>query len=300
MRRIARALVPTIMVLSVLFSACASGAGSSTGPIAHPAGDDLVLRVEYRGGFLAPGFLLTSFPTFTMTGDGRVIVPGAQVDLFPGPALPAENERRLTAAGIQTVLKELARTGLFAASVEYRGAENFVADASDTVFTLHADGRDVVVTVYALGLLDPTGSNPGISEAELAAYGTLTRVVERLGNLDAWVPAGEWADASWHAYQPNALRLLVRNADADPPDESGIRNLLLDWPEASDPAAFGDETADGEHQCAVVSGQEAQDWYALLSGANQLTRFVKGDHRYEVTVRFQLPDEPLECPQPAA
>jgi hypothetical protein len=33
-----------------------------------------------------------------------------------------------------------------------------------------------------------------------------------------------------------------------------------------------------------------------LSGANGLTRFVKGDHRYRVTVRFQLPDEPPECP----
>jgi len=48
-----------------------------------------------------------------------------------------------------------------------------------------------------------------------------------------------------------------------------------------------------------VSGQEAKDWYAALSSANQLTRLVKGDHRYQVMVRFQLPDEPPECPSPA-
>jgi len=50
----------------------------------------------------------------------------------------------------------------------------------------------------------------------------------------------------------------------------------------------------------VVSGDGAEAWYTALSGANQLTRFVKGEHRYQVTVRFQLPDEPLECPQPPA
>lgn len=53
-------------------------------------------------------------------------------------------------------------------------------------------------------------------------------------------------------------------------------------------------------RCGVVSGQEATDWYQALTGANQLTRFVKDDHRYQVMVRFMLPDEPLECPALAA
>lgn len=99
---------------------------------------------------------------------------------------------------------------------------------------------------------------------------------------------------------PEALRLLVRNADADPPDDSGIGNQLLDWPADSDPDTFGDQASDGTIRCGVVSGLEAKDCYSALSGANQLTRFVSGDHRYEVTVRFQLPDEPLECPAPPA
>jgi hypothetical protein len=99
-------------------------------------------------------------------------------------------------------------------------------------------------------------------------------------------------------YQPDAIRLVVRNADSDPPDESGIGNVLVDWPVASDPAVFSEPGFD-DLRCGVVSGQEAEDWYAALATANQLTRFVKADHRYEVTVRFQLPDEPMECPSPA-
>ena len=62
---------------------------------------------------------------------------------------------------------------------------------------------------------------------------------------------------------------------------------------------LNDYEKDPAVRCVVVSGKDADDWYAALSSANGLTRFVKGDHRYQVTVRFQLPDEPLECPQPA-
>jgi hypothetical protein len=95
------------------------------------------------------------------------------------------------------------------------------------------------------------------------------------------------------------MRLIVRNADADPPDGSGIGNALLDWPAGSDPATFGDPAQGGSLRCGVVSGQTAKDWYEALSVANELTRFVKDDHRYQLTVRFMLPDEPPECPAEA-
>jgi hypothetical protein len=295
MRRIAQPWLPAT-ALSILLAACAPGPRGSTGPIDHPTGAALVLRIEFSGGFAGPAFAFTSFPPFTLSGDGRVIVPGAQIAIFPGPALPAVNVRRLTEAGIQAVLNEVAGTALFGASIEYRGAQNCVMDASDTVFTLHADGREVKVVAYGLGTL-PAGGCPGISGAEIAAHRTLLQLSDRLTNLEAWLPATAWAEPTWRPYQPTALRLLVRNADADQPDGSGIGNQLLDWPEDSNPATFGDPNPLANQRCGVVSGQRAQDWYAALSGANQLTRFVKDGHRYEVTVRFQLPDEPLACPK---
>ena len=295
-----------LAILSVsLLVACSLRPGGSTGPSAdpsvfkHPSGDDVILQVEFSGGFVPSSFLFTSFPAFTLTGDGRVIVPGAQIAIFPGPALPAANVRSLTEDGIQAVLKQVIGTGLFGKSVELLAAQNFVADVGDTIFTLHADGADVTIRVYGLGVFDSAGTYPGVSAEELAANRTLSRLSQDLGNLDAILPASAWADAAWQPYQPEALRLLVRNADADAPDESGIGNGLLDWPVDSDPATFGDPTSDGAQRCGVVSGQEARDWYAALGSANQLTRFVNGDHRFQVTVRFQLPDEPPECPSPA-
>ncbi len=300
MRRIAQPWLPAAAAILILLAACSAGPGGSTGPIDHPSGDALILRIEYSGGFIAPAFRFTSFPSFTLSGDGRVIVPGAQDAIFPGPALPTANVRRLTDAGIQAVLDEVARTALFGTSIEYRGAQNCVADASDTIFTLHAGGREVKVLVYGLGTLDPGGQCPGISAAEKAAHRTLQNLSERLTNLEAWLPATAWADPTWRPYQPIALRLLVRNADADQPDPSGIANQLLDWPDQSNPASFGDPIGLGDQRCGVVSGQPAQDWYAALLRANQLSRFVKDGHRYEVTVRLQLPDEPLACPQLAS
>lgn len=296
MRRIAKPLVPAVMVLSILLAACAR-LGGTPGLIEHPTGDEVVFRIAYSGGFAGPAFQFTSFPGFTLSGDGRIIVPGAQIEIFPGPALPAVNVRRLTEAGIQAVLNEIAGTALFGASAEYRGAQNCVMDASDTTFILDAFGSDVNIVVYGLGTLDAAGQCPGFTTSESAAHGTLQNLSNRLMNLDAWLDEGMWAETDWRPFQPEALRLLVRNADADLPDDSGISNGLLDWPDASDPATFGDPTGYGEERCDVVSGQAARDWHAALSGANQLTRFVSGGHRYQVTVRFLLPDDLRECPQ---
>lgn len=297
MKQIARPLLPAVLALSLL-AACSSGPGGSTGQIAHPTGDDMVLRIEFGGGMIRD-FHLTSFPSFTLLGDGRVIVPGAQIDIFPPPALPAVNVRTLNEEGIQALLRQVASTGLFGKSAEFLAAQNFLADAGDTIFTLHAEGKDVTIKVYGIGAFDAPGNYPGVSEEEIAANQTLSRLSLELGSLDDMLAASAWADA-WHPYQPEVLRLLVRNADADPPDESGIPNALIDWPVDSDPATFGDPASDGTIRCGVVSGQESEDWFAALTNANTLTRFVKGDHRYEVTVRFQLPDEPLECPSPPA
>lgn len=295
MTKTARLTVPLTLV-ALLLGAC-GGPGPPGKQIEHPIGDAVVLRVSYSGGFVGPGFDLLNHPTFSLLGDGRVIVPGAQDLLFPGPALPAMNVRRLTESGIQAVLAELEETGLFTEDLDLRGAQNCVADASDVIFAMHADQRDVKATVYALGILDGAGSCPGVSADELAMHTTLNRLNGRLSDLDSWLPAGSWVD-EWQVFRPEAMRLIVRNTDAEEPDGSGIPSSLVPWPAGSDPATFGEETDFGL-RCGVVSGAEANEWYDLLGAANQLTRFTRGDYRYAVSVRFLLPDEPAACVVPA-
>jgi hypothetical protein len=298
MKRSAHRFAPIPLALLLLLAACSGASGPSDGQIAHPPGDRLVLRVEHRGGMLAGAFF-TSLPAFTLLGDGRVILPGAQIDIFPGPALPSVQVRQLTEAGMQTVLRAVAASGQFAASAEWRGAQNFVADAADTVFTMNADGRTVTVSVYGLGTLVPGEGPPTFPAAERPVHQALGQLLERLSTLDAWLPVTAWGGQAWQPYVPDALRLLVRNADADPPDAGGIANQELPWPIAADPATFGAATTFSDFRCGVVTDDEAEAWYTALTGANQLTRWTSGDHRYEVMVRPLISDEPEECPTEA-
>jgi hypothetical protein len=280
-----------------MLAACSDGSGPSGGQIVHPSGDELVLRVEHRGGLMIAGADFTNLPAFTLLGDGRVFLPGAQIGIFPGPALPSVQVRQLTEAGVQTVLNAVAASGQFAASAEWRGAQNFVADAPDTIFTLNANGRTVTVSIYGLGTVIPGEEPPTFPAVEKPIHQALGRLLERLTTLDTWLPVTAWAaDQTWQPYVPDALRLVVRNADADPPDNSGIANQELPWPISADPATFGTATEFGDFRCGVVTGEDLDAWYEALSNANQLTRFVVGDHRYEVSARPLLPDEAEECP----
>ena len=298
------AALPIALILILAIAACGRTGGSASpsggsGGITHPAGDALVFRIAYAGGFVPPMSDVTNLPAFTLTGDGRVILPGAMAAIFPGPLMPAVQVRRLTEGGVQTVLQTIAASGQFGGSVEWRGAQGFVADASDTIFTLHADDRETVVKVYGLGTVAPgMEPPPNFPAAEMAAHQALQRLVDRLTTLDQWLPASGWADAAWRAYEPSAMLLLARNADADPPDDSGIGNTEIEWPVAGDPAAFGAPTTLPDMRCGVVSGEDAGTWLAVLSTANQLTRWTSDGHKYEVTVRPLMPDDPETCLEP--
>lgn len=275
--------------MSVALGACASGGSSRTGPIPHPVGDALIFRINTEGGFVAPETVVTHVPEFSLMGDGRVIVAGAIDMIFPGPAMAPLLQRTLNEDGIQAVLRMIADTGMFTQDRELRGGMQHIADAPTTTFTLHADGRDVIVSAYALGMLDQLPAD------EAAAQRSLLSLQQRLSTVDSALPASAWTETAWHAFGPSALRLFVRNADADPPDPSGIANQLLPWPTANDPAALGGPS-NQLGQCVVVTGADASAWLRVLAQANQLTRFVAGTHRYAVRVAGLLPDEPPRCP----
>jgi hypothetical protein len=201
---------------------------------------------------------------------------------------------------MQAVLAEVLDSGAFGSSGEFRGAQNVIMDAADTVFTLYVGGREVTVVVYALNEFDTSANTGGVSADEVATYRALSHLNARLTTLDQWLPSSAWTDASWRPFVPESLRLVVRNATADPPDESGIANQLLPWPGSSDPVSFGAVTTLDGSRCGVVSGQESRAWYAALTTANTLTRFVQGGARYQVIARQLLSDEPLECPGPSS
>jgi hypothetical protein len=291
-----RSVPIAIAVVTLLVSGCSSVGGSpSNDPISHPSGDGLVLRVETKGGLIPLQNVFTNVPSFTLLGDGRVFAPGAVDMIYPGPALLPLLERRLAETGIQAVLHAVASIGLFTASRDFNGAQNVVMDAPTTIFSLRADGREVRISVYGLGNIDMAHPPAGIGAAEVAAHRSLSSLAGKLTNLDPWIPAATWTDPGWTPFQPEALRLMVRNADADPPDQSGIANGLVAWPIATPASTFGQPSPQAASRCGVVTGSDAAAWLAALTRANQLTRFVSEGHRFQVVPRPLLPDEPHAC-----
>jgi hypothetical protein len=244
---------------------------------------------------------VTQVPPLAITGDGRVIMQGMQTLEFPGPALPALIERRLTEDGLQQVLRSLEQTNLFTGDLELRGMNGMVADANDTIFTVRAAGLESVVTVYAISMLSPDMEPPpGMSGDELEAYRVLSALHDRLMTLDTWLPADAWATDTWVPYQPEAFRLYVRDVTGQPVEGGELPGQVRVWPTDDDPAAFGDEIArfgDGT-RCGVVEGELGATWLADLSEANQNTLWTDGgDGRFSIGVRPLLPHEERVCPE---
>lgn len=313
-------VAPALLALLLLLASCATGGGappasggsttppsvgggggdSSGGGIEHPEGAQPVLVVDSAGGFVPLEFIATRLPQVVILGDGRVIMQGAQTLEFPGPALPPLIERQLTEAGLQQVLEAVEDTNLFTADAELRGAQATVADAPDTIFELHADGRDVTVTVYALGMVGPDmDSPPGMDAAEIQAHGVLQQLNDALMSLDTWIGADGWAGDGWQPYEPQAFRLYVRDATDDPADGGDLPEQVREWPIEEDPSAWGEEQAlfGNGTRCAAVEGDAAVAWLAELAAANQNTRWSDdGQRRFMVTPRPLLPHEEVGCP----
>jgi hypothetical protein len=282
-----------VLVVALSLVACGGNAGSTS--ISHPGGDALVFRMETSGGFVAREAVFSAVPGFSLLGDGRVIEGGVMDMIYPGPAVLPLTVRTLSEAGIQAVLREVAATGLFTGDREFKGAEGTVMDAGTTIFTLNAGGQQARISVYALGMVNAAGN--GVTAEEVAAHRALTALSGRLTDLDGWLNAPAWTDRAGRPYRADVLRLLVRNADADPPDPSGIANQRLPWPGATDPTTFGSAVAAPQgSRCGVVTGADAAIWLTALDRANALTRFVAAGHAYAVAVRPLLPDEPRNCP----
>ena len=188
-------LPAALATLALLIGACANtspGDGGDTptptGAISHPTdADQVLLKVSYEGGFVAPSSLATRLPTFALYGDGTILVPGAEDAIYPGPALPSIEARTVSEAGIQAILRAAIDAGLERDGDYGDMGQMGVADAATTVFVLQADGKTHRVSAYALGMDGP--QQPGQPDAMWRMRRALQHLVQQLGDLDTLVPA---------------------------------------------------------------------------------------------------------------
>lgn len=287
-----------LSVLSVLVVACGAGAGATSQPpptptlspspstggfgaIEHAKGrTDVLLRFEQGGGFVAPAFLATQAPIFTLYGDGTVIFRNPAQDPLPpiGSIVPDHPFRtaRLSEEQIQGVLEDaLGQGGLGAARTDYRNDQ--IADAPTAVFTVNAGGLSKRVSIYALGM-DVQGG------ADAPARAAFQKLAERLQDFDR---GGAFSTTE---YAPDRYRGVLMDGGPGAPDAKP-------WPwddvTPADFVANPDPSASQlPSRVMTVAEVEALGITPYLGGFQGLTLVGPSDGKsYSFSLRPLLPDE---------
>jgi hypothetical protein len=249
--------------------------------IEHPTGaDEVVLRLGFVGGFVPTGYAFTSVPSTLITGDGRVIQPGATTAIFPGPLLPAFDVRTISEAAIQTILAAADEANLLAPPPDYSAQIN-VADAPDTQLELHAAGGAYVHLAMALGFDDPAASPSG-SPTGSTVRQTLSDFCNSLGDLDTLVGRENLSESVplvVEAYRFQARPVSVEELAGYTEEPKPTQ---IPWP-----LDLGVSLASAA-ECAQIDAAKIGN---LFSDANQLTFFVEGATTYMVAAVAMLPGD---------
>lgn len=289
-----RTLIPTMLVI-VTLAACAEpadpgpgdGGTGGTGAIAHGTQpSDLVLQVGYEGGFTPVEYQLTNFPFFSLYGDGTILTPGPQIDIYPGPALASIQEQAVNEDGVQAILQAALDAGLGDAGDMTDMGSVMIADAPDTVFTIRTDDTDRTIRVYALSEMGPDRPQ-GMNQEEFDARQRLARLVRDLGDLPSWLPSAA-LQGDQTTYEAPGARVYASAYRDDGDLTQPVSRWPLDRPLRSLPAT--DETYG--YGCEVVDGPDwTEQVLPLAEQANQLTPWRSQDRRFTVLFRQLLPDE---------
>jgi hypothetical protein len=281
-----------LTAIAIATAACADAApgpgdGPGDGPtVAYPTDPEaVVLRIDHEGGFVPMQYRFTSIPMFALYGDGTLIQPGAQIMIYPGPALPALVERPITGDAIDAVVRAAIEAGLDTDRELTDMGSTMIADAPTTVFTLSLDGRTYVTRVYALGELPERP--PGMDRDEWETRAALNGFLEDLGRLPEWAPDGSLGDERMYAGRRARLLVGPYTPEEELPQEP------KDWPLETPLSTFGTavpEMGDG-WRCGVVEGGQWETVRSLAEEANQLTPWRSDGESYSIVFRPLLPDE---------
>lgn len=292
-----RRTIVAITLVIVALAACADpadpgsdvvvGPSRSSGAIAHATGpSDLVLQVGYQGGYTPVEYQLTTMPFFSLYGDGTLITPGPQIEIYPGPALASIQQQTISEDGVQAILQAAIDAGLAEANDMTDLGSVGIADAADTVFTIRTDGSDRTIRVYALSELGPDRP-PGMDREEFEARQQLSDLVTDLSDLPSWLPAGSLNDDQT-TYEAPGARVYVGEYRGD----GDLPQPAITWPLDAPLGSFGASDSTYGYGCMIVAGTEwADSVKPLAEGANQLSPWRSQGERYSIVFRQLLPDE---------
>ncbi len=259
--------------LIAIVAACGDDTKDAAGLVRPTGANDVVLRIGYEGGFVGPGVNFVRLPQLLISGDGRVVQPGAQTEQYPGPLLPTLTERTIDDAGIQKVLALASDAGLLAAPPDYSLPQGVgIADASDTVVEISANGTAYRHQANALGMDMGDGGKSTPARDRLNAFVLL------LGDLPKVVGDAHLGKETMLAPDRYRFQAMV----VDPTQFGEPAPTLVEWP--SDTGVVLADSA----QCATVEATKVAD---LFTRATQLTFFTEADVAYQLSVVAVLPGD---------
>lgn len=231
--------------------------------------DTAVVRIEWSGGFTTMEWAFRRLPQLVIGGDRRVYTGAPIAEIYPGPLVYPVNQRTLSSQGLQQLMHLAADLGLLAPPPNYDLPPGIgIADATDTVVTLAANGEVFVHRAYALD----------IGGTSTPARDRLSQFVQQASDLEAVV--GLAALGVEEPFVPTQYR--VRAVEGSVPDPSGIESTIVPWP-----ADAGFLLAD-VGDCRVIDAEPVR---ALFAAANELTRFDDGATVWTLTVSTVLPGD---------
>ena len=235
------------------------------------------------GGFMAPGFIVTEAPEFTLYGDGTVILRDTKAEpppagLDPVHRLAPFRTGHLSEGQVQVLLAFALDQGqLRTALAEY--PPHGIMDAPSTTFTIAAGGTTKTVNVGALGF-DQAQPDPNA-----AARKAFLALADR---LTAFAHDGTLTTS---LYQPTAYRGFLAEDGAQIPAGGAIA-----WPwSAFGPEAFvastggnGPSIPSRTLSAATVAELGLAD---LAGGASGIVLRSRDGTTYALSLRPLLPDE---------
>ena len=271
-RRTFLAAVAGTPALAALIAACGDDKKVAFDSI--PSGpQDVVIKITNEGGFVPVGFSFVNLPNLLISGDGRVFTPGAMIEIYPGPLLPAIYERTITDAGIQKVLQLADDAGLLGAPLDYSLPDGIaIADASDTVVVINVNGKVYEHRANALGFDMPDGSSSTPARENLQTFVTIISDIAKV--------AGSGNVGDEHTFVPDQYRFQA--LAVDPTQWTDPSPTIVAWPDST-----GAVLAEAL-ECATVPADAVE---ALFTSANQLTFFEEAEVTYQLYAVGVLPGD---------
>jgi hypothetical protein len=232
--------------------------------------------VARTGGFLPVGAQFRSLPSVSMYGDGRVITEGAQIEVFPGPALPSVHVGELDPAQVRRLVTD----GHAALDSAKDYGQPPVADASTTVVVVGAGEQREVASAVAL---EETGGEPApdgdvLTSEQREARERLRAYVRRLQTAATELPA--------EPYEAQAMAVLaMRYGPLEPVNDAAPQQL--DWP--GPPLEQGQPSGPG--RCVVVDGDQLAPVRTAAEQGSQETAWRAGGQVWRLAFRPLLPHE---------